>query len=1052
MRAAQERLPAARQSRARVEPILTYFACRVCASGLSESELEERLTALCRQKLQALADAQMIELTADVPSVVRSRQLGYLMARFCVELETMCLFNGLASVATELDVLKLLSSSKEFESGIVLRHNEKKTLAAINADKKVRYPIDGSRKAKCKTPASKAFLLLQLRAGGSSLEQFEDARPVIVEKGGRILRALVEYAEHQGYCSVLLAAVQLHRSLVSGAGWHDAPTAAFQQFSGVGAHFAAKLAEASGGGLVAFTQLTGRRVTQIMAKGAAVLSDARALLRSGLELELGLLEHDRASVTVRTTASEAPTLDGAQFRQSGQSWRVLVERADGALVLTRKFTDGDVSGGNGQLSYSFSLPPQPGAPHRLVAHLVSVRAFGLDLTREIGPPADPAAPAAASSAGQGRPAALPRSKPSAAAARPATQRPAAGARDLPRGAFDTLATLDLDGDSDGEEGLQTTTAVGNLLQHAAGPAVGNSLQHGAGPAVNNPDGDLFGEIPSFPEAGGSLAAGGARALAGKQPAVAHGAGLCSHTCKDKTACGHLCCKEGKVQRKRGSRDKAPARPTSTPAPRSFKLTPPPLDAHSSAFFDRFRAPNSSHRPFAPPTAHKPPALSSSAPEDSLGLGFSSDGVVLRDGSTLTPGGRFFDRAPAGDGGRKRLHAPTQSSGAKHVDELRALAHSVPSTPVRRLPIPPLPEHLDARTPITSVAPRGSNPASSVSTAEHSARPPASRAQEHGGQQRIDLFLSRPPQSQPQQPQPRQQFPPFQQHLSSRQPPRQPTIDLSQSPPFEHPWHQSPPPQRPSQQQQQHFQQPSQQPASRRSPTRQPISYQSQSPPLEHPRYQSMQRQPQPRQQLPQEQPPPPQQQPSRPPPFRQPTSQSPPLEHSWRESPLPPQHQGHYQQPLHHQPYQSYEPQEEDPDRYQYRPARPMQSNVAPVTAQDQHNWSAATAPAPVPYSIGDTAVRPTLNFRHGNRLSADVLAWLDDDDAPKPAKKARISPSKKSQPALPSMTNLRAFVSPSSRSVALANALANEQPAAPRLQQTQQAPPTMRFGFLGQR
>lgn len=657
---------------------------------------------MCRQKLQSLAEAGMIELIEDEGRAIRPLQLGYLMARFCVELETMRLFRKMPINCGEAEVLELLSSSTEFEAGIVLRHNEKKALAAINAsEEKIRYPIDGSRKAKCKTAVSKAFLLLQLRVGGLPLEGFEDVKPLLIEKGSRILRAMVEYAETQRLCNVLIAAVRLHKALLTGAGWHDSVTAQFQQFAGVGVHFAARLSEASGGSLLSFAQLTSLKVEQIMPKGPAVLAEARTLLRSALRFDAGV---ETPGVTSRVPAS-APIRVAVHVRSTSppmpfapmqavpdSKWRLLVASADGQLLLTRKLSSVDVSKGQGLLSFSLSVPPQ-NAKHHLAAHLVNEHSFGLDSSGQIELPG--ATGTMVMSPVEGASASVPNRRNATATkgtdgdrsdtATPSQTRGSAQHRGGATAPFDILAALDV---CDSDEDLAGSDHAGIDLPHHLD-------------ADQNPDADLFGETPFIQPsqvwAAGAPAAGApSSAREGKRPAAPKDAALCNHTCKDKTACGHLCCKDGKVQKNRG-REKAPGRGAGA---RSHKSTPPPKpDPRASAFFDRFRAPQ--------PRAATPKSKPSPQPaaEDGAGLDFSSDAIAVRDGNaSATSAMPVAGGRPAHGGGKPH----STGAGGRHMEHLQAMARSVPSTPVRRLPIPPLPEAVEpARSPATMVAPRES---------------------------------------------------------------------------------------------------------------------------------------------------------------------------------------------------------------------------------------------------------------------------------------------------------------------------------------------------------
>ena len=68
--------------------------------------------------------------------------------------------------------------------------NEKKALFTINSSSAIRFPIkEGKKLSKIKTAASKASLLLQLRAGGHPLGDFHSAEYVIVNSGGRSTHA-----------------------------------------------------------------------------------------------------------------------------------------------------------------------------------------------------------------------------------------------------------------------------------------------------------------------------------------------------------------------------------------------------------------------------------------------------------------------------------------------------------------------------------------------------------------------------------------------------------------------------------------------------------------------------------------------------------------------------------------------------------------------------------------------------------------------------------------------------------------------------------------------
>ena len=657
--------------------------------GLAESELEGRLVALCANKLRELADSGMIEMTDDPArggaARVRPRNLGYLMARFCVEMETMTLFPQLSATASLPDVLSLLSTSKELGGGLALRTIDKKPLAAINAsEEKIRFPIDGSRKSKCKTPASKAFLLLQLRASGAPLEGFDDTRILMQEKGCRVLRAMIEYAESAGLSGPLCAAVRLHKSLSSGAGWHDAPTAAFRQFTGVGAQTAARLSEASQGSLQAFGQLTSLRVDQVAPRASSHLAEARTLLRSELRLVADVERAGpsregggggglRVSIRVGPVSSPTAPLTPALAGSVRSRWRLVIADYEGRLLLSRKLSTAEaLSSPAGALAFSFSVPPAS-ARHHLEASLLNLDCFGIDLDCTItlpgatDVPLPPAAPSArAKAAPKGRKTAAAKARPGGAAGgggggAGGGRTAAAAAAQKPPPAFDILAALDFEDSDDDDEGAR-----------AAGPVGGS--------ASLDPDADLFGEAPRRlqPRDAGPTGDGEASEAA-----------PCGHLCKDKQACGHLCCKQGlRSQRNRAAHERKRPQPTASP--------PAPQPA-GVAFLSHFRAATPKQPLMAPAMSKRPkpapgvPSPAESRPGES-DFGFSSDGVHLRDGSTAPAAARsraVAEREPA----RVLSSEREGASGGRHIAQLQARARSVPSTPVR-LPIAPLPDSLE----------------------------------------------------------------------------------------------------------------------------------------------------------------------------------------------------------------------------------------------------------------------------------------------------------------------------------------------------------------------
>ena len=340
--------------------------------GLMPAEMSARLDRIPADALRALSDASMIDLDADGAGI-RSRHLGTLMARSCVKLPTMCLFRELGASSGAASILKLLSQADEFKEACVLRVAEKKTLAALNADADaIRFPIDGSRKAKCKTTASKVWLLLQVRCSGAPLGEFHGLQPLLLGACRRIVGAIVKYAECVELGTLLCAAVAVGKSLESGAGWYDESLSPFRQLAGVGAVLATKMRDASDGSLETFAQLTTARAESLCGKSVSTaLAQVRSLVDGALVVDATAGQHGSSPLTVavRVCAKTHAAEDDAR-------WVLCVVDGASRLLMVRRFRVSELAH-KGELVYELNVPPTS-ARHHLRANLLSVDCFGID--------------------------------------------------------------------------------------------------------------------------------------------------------------------------------------------------------------------------------------------------------------------------------------------------------------------------------------------------------------------------------------------------------------------------------------------------------------------------------------------------------------------------------------------------------------------------------------------------------------------------------------------------------------------------------------------------
>ncbi|KAL1528295.1 hypothetical protein AB1Y20_009651 [Prymnesium parvum] len=297
--------------------------------GLSEAELEKRLSKICMRDLEKLAESEMIQLHAD--GGLQTLPIGTVMARHYLDFKTAASFREIRSNYGIEELLDVISMAAEFQRALYLRTADKRPLFEINS-KMVRFPVketvaDKKRKqpaapdeaygmqgepptttriARCKTTATKANLLLQLKAGGLPMQEFHYADWILSQNGKRILRALVDHLENVQMFNPLHKALLLQRSLSASVGWHDDPASGVRQLSGIGIVLLEKLREGLGGdvSLHTLSALHPARLEHICSKshpwGQNTLQKVRSILASALSLSYRI-ESAGVSGEVRVT-------------------------------------------------------------------------------------------------------------------------------------------------------------------------------------------------------------------------------------------------------------------------------------------------------------------------------------------------------------------------------------------------------------------------------------------------------------------------------------------------------------------------------------------------------------------------------------------------------------------------------------------------------------------------------------------------------------------------------------------------------------------------------
>ncbi|KAJ8700486.1 ATP-dependent DNA helicase MER3 [Pleurotus ostreatus] len=194
---------------------------------------EERVDEMVMQSINKLQETQLIDYHATEGRAggLASTEFGDIMSKFYIRQTTACALMALIlalpnkTTLREIVMLEALSAAEEF-SDVKLRASEKTPLNKLRTHNDIRFSIKRLDK-----PADKVFLLLQAILGGISLNSPEyksaDSQPNLEALGifrhiSRIARALVEVAIVKKLGSQVKCGLEVLRCLTAKA-WEDRP-------------------------------------------------------------------------------------------------------------------------------------------------------------------------------------------------------------------------------------------------------------------------------------------------------------------------------------------------------------------------------------------------------------------------------------------------------------------------------------------------------------------------------------------------------------------------------------------------------------------------------------------------------------------------------------------------------------------------------------------------------------------------------------------------------------------------------------------------------------
>lgn len=493
----------------------------------SGRNLDERLEAFCNRGIASLGEHDLIQKTPKL----RCTEFGDAMTRYYIQFETMKLLLALPPQAKTSEILSAIAQAAEYKE-IRFRAGEKPTYKELNKNGSIKFPIPVNLDAS----AHKVSLVIQATLGAVDLPsqdykqrtEFNTARTIIFQSVNRLIKCVVD-------CNLFLEdsvtsrnALALARSLGARV-WDDSPLH-LKQLDGVGLVTVRKLAAAGIRSIEDIDTAEHHRIEQILSRnppyGAQLQEKARAFPRLRVSLMLVgepvVKQGEHVAVRICAEVSFLNEKIPDVFNRKTVSMCMLAEVSDGHVVQFTRISAKRLHKGT-DISFTAHLTQ----PNQSIRVHVSCEDIAGTLCHAVLKPDIPfsAFPTPKTAADSGK---KPVHAPNTAKRR-AESAPKRQQQEHIEDEFDD-AGLD---DSD--------------LVLAEDPEFANI--------------DDFEEVRQGATKGQKKSKGTSQrkdsaATEDREPRqLENGKWACKHACKDKTACKHLCCREGLDKKPKPSKPK-----------------------------------------------------------------------------------------------------------------------------------------------------------------------------------------------------------------------------------------------------------------------------------------------------------------------------------------------------------------------------------------------------------------------------------------------------------------------------------------------------------------
>nr|POE47024.1 atp-dependent dna helicase mer3 [Quercus suber] len=303
----------------------------------SSRTLDERLENICRDGIAALENH---DLVISQPKL-HCTEFGNAMARYYLQFGTMKILLSLQPQSKVSEILSAIAQATEF-ADVRFRANEKPTYKELNKNSSIKFPIP----VNLDSPAHKVSLIVQSVLGAVELptedakqrNEYATARSLIFQHANRFVKCIIDCQLHVGDSVTARNGLMLSRSLGAQV-WDDSPLH-MKQLDAIGIVSVRKLASAQIKSIEELEDTEPQRIETVLSRnppfGSQIVASAKLFpkLRVSLKCvgEPSIVKGEHVTVQINVEIGFLNDRIPECFRKRPVYACMLAERSDGHII------------------------------------------------------------------------------------------------------------------------------------------------------------------------------------------------------------------------------------------------------------------------------------------------------------------------------------------------------------------------------------------------------------------------------------------------------------------------------------------------------------------------------------------------------------------------------------------------------------------------------------------------------------------------------------------------------------------------------------------------